>query len=65
MGRGLSLKEREAVEEGAGGLYQDDDGDEEKRRAGHTARSGAKNGPPILKMIGQGLTQTRHYTRKG
>ncbi|KAJ7302307.1 hypothetical protein DFH08DRAFT_826796 [Mycena albidolilacea] len=36
-----------------------------KRRAGHTACSGAKNGLPILKTIGHGLTQTRHYTRKG
>lgn len=65
MGRGLSLEEREAIEDGVGGLYQDDNGDEEKRRAGHMAHSGAKNGPPILKTIGQGLTQTRHYTRKG
>ncbi|KAJ7774375.1 hypothetical protein B0H14DRAFT_2632055 [Mycena olivaceomarginata] len=30
-----------------------------------TARSGTKDGPSILKTIGQGLTQTRHYTRKG
>ncbi|KAJ7850820.1 hypothetical protein B0H14DRAFT_3137562 [Mycena olivaceomarginata] len=30
-----------------------------------TARSGTKDGPAILKTIGQGLTQTRHYTRKG
>ncbi|KAJ7731714.1 hypothetical protein B0H14DRAFT_2639989 [Mycena olivaceomarginata] len=42
-----------------------DDGDEEKRQAGNTACSGAKNSPPILKTIGQGLTQTRHYTWKG
>ncbi|KAJ7318935.1 hypothetical protein DFH08DRAFT_942351 [Mycena albidolilacea] len=32
--RGLSLKEREAVEEGTGGLYQHDDGDEEKETSG-------------------------------
>jgi hypothetical protein len=36
-----------------------------KRRVGHTARSGIKNGLPILKTIGQGLTKTRYYTRKG